>query len=327
MRNLSTDEVRAIFAAAGCELLGEYKKCGVPVDYRCCCGRVGVITLDKMRRRLTTGGGCKHCGHKEWTEKEDEFLRSHYGKVPRQFLLKLLPGATYHDVKNRAYKLGLSGNKSLVLSQARIGKGRKYEIDFGFFDVVDSLRSYWAGFIAADGNLNESRHRLAIRLAEKDRLHLELFRQTVGYTGPLYEVAAYGKSGPQVLLQCHGVQSWLVRLKENYCLTPRKSLTLQPPVSLDEDNSLAFIIGYIDGDGCISVDVPSVQIVGTNDVLCWIKMWFDRLCPSMNRRYAVVRPNKNVFGYKVAGQRASYILRRLNKIVVPKLERKWRQVL
>lgn len=330
MKNLTTKEVGDIFAEAGCELLSEYKRCDEPLFYRCKCGREGKITLDKLRRRLRTGSGCKYCKSKLWNDLEDECLRTHYGKVPRKQLLDLLPGVTYHDIKNRAYKLGLKGNVSLVQSKARTGKGRKYAINFSFFDTIDPLRSYWAGFIAATGDLNEDRSRLAIRLSELDREHLELFKETVGYTGQIFDLPANGKGVQQILLQCHGVQKWLDYLRINYFLTPRKSFTLQPPTEIDEENSLAFIAGYIDGKGNISIaeGVVTLQILGTQDMLCWIKVWFDRLCPSVSRRYAVVRPDRvdGVFKYTISGGRANYLLRRIKALDVPKLVRKWKQV-
>lgn len=330
MKNLTTKEVGLLFLGAGCELLSEYVRCDLPVNYRCVCGVEGEITLDKFRRRLKNGSGCKYCKSKKWSALEDECLRTHYGKIPRKQLLDLLPGVTYQDIKNRAYKLGLKGNVSLVQSQARSGKGRKYSINFSFFDKIDPLRSYWAGFIAATGDLNEERSRLSIRLLEADKDHLELFKETVGYTGQIFDLPVSGTSSPQVLLQCHGVQKWLDCLRKNYFLTPRKSLTLQPPIEIDEENSLAFIAGYIDGKGKISSieDNFSLQITGTQDMLCWMKVWFDRLCPSVSRRFAVVRPvgKDGTYRYTITGHRASYLLRRLKGLSVPKLVRKWKQV-
>lgn len=330
MKNLTTKEVSVIFSEAGCELLDEYERCDKAMSYRCKCGKEGTISLDKLRRRIKAGSGCKYCKSKFWSALEDECLRTHYGKVPRKQLLELLPGVTYTDIKNRAYRLGLKGNVSLVQSKARSGKGRKYSINFSFFDTIDPLRSYWAGFIAATGDLNEDRSRLSIRLSVVDREHLELFKETVGYTGQIFDLPVSGNGNPQILLQCHGVQKWLDYLRINYFLTPRKSFTLQPPTEIDEENSLAFIAGYIDGKGSIVMTegVTTLHILGTQDMLCWIKVWFDRLCPSVSRRYAVVRPDRvdGLFKYTVTGGRANYLLRRIKGLEVPKLVRKWKQV-
>lgn len=327
MRNLSHTEVAEFFANFGCVLLSEYKKCDIPVDYICRCGRKGQITIDKFRRRVKSNDGkCRYCSVKNWTTQEDNVLIQHYGISPRQLILDLLPGVSYVEIKNRAYKLNLTGNRSLVLRKARVGKGRKYKYDEDFFDDVNLISSYWAGFIAAEGNINDVRHRIAIKLGDKDRKHLENFVTTVGYTGTIYQIAAKGRSKPQVLLHINGASRWVSSLRDNYCVTARKSLTLQPPIDLEEQNSIAFIIGYIDGRGCISVDGDSLQLVGTNDLLCWIKMWFDRWCPSMQRRMAVVRPSGMHFRYSISGKRSAYLLNKMNLVDVPKLKRKWERI-
>lgn len=323
MKKLSTQEVFDIFLDYGCELLSEYERSDVPMTYRCKCGVTGKISLDKMRRRIKSGHGCKFCNSNIWNSDEDEILRLNYGKIPRVDLLVKLPGKTYHDIKNRASKLKLVGNISLVQSQARAGKGRKYSINFDYFDNINLQTSYWAGFIAAVGDLSDERKRISLRVAKCDRMHLELFRETVGYTGKIHELS------DQVLIQCHGVGKWIEKLQKNYFITPRKGATLQPPTEIDEDNSLAFICGYIDGKGKIklSEDKLVLEIFGTQDVLCWIKVWFDRLCPSVSRRYAVVRPDrKHQFRYVLGGHRAGYLLRRLSKMEIPRIVRKWKQV-
>lgn len=321
MKKLTTDQVRLIFFSFDCELLSEYTRCDLPVSYRCKCGEEGMISLDKLRKRKS---GCKFCRTRKWSELEDECLRLNYGKMPRKKLLELLPGVSLQDIKSRAFGLGLKGDVSFVQKQARVGKGRKYDIDFSFFDIIDSVRCYWAGFIAAIGDLNDDRSRLALRVNKIDLCHLERFREVVGYTGKLHEL------DNQVLLQCHGVSGWLDNLNRNYFLTPRKSSTLQPPIELDEDNSLAYIVGYIDGKGEIKIsdDGLVLELYGTQDMLCWIKVWFDRLCPSVSRRYAVVRPCRSgvLYKYFVTGFRAGYLLRRLNSLEIPRLERKWKQV-
>jgi hypothetical protein len=324
MKNLLPLEVKKIFEDSGCVLLDEYNKSNISMSYICKCGERGIITLDEFRRRLKTNGGCKSCkDYKLWSKEEDDCLKSLYGKVPRQQILDCLCDKNYNDLKNRAYKLGLQGNRSFVQSQARKGKGRKHQINFIFFDVVDSLRSYWAGFIAANGNINEDRKRLVIGSDRKDKLHLESFKEAVEYTG---ETSC---SGSQVSLQFHGVENWLEKLSKNYCLTARKHLTLQPPVELDEENSLSFIIGYIDGKGCsIHADKEfSIYLTGTNDMMCWIKTWFDIWCPSIQRRSAsVILDKKGHYRYTVSGKRADYLLRKMKRTSVPKLVRKWKQV-
>lgn len=321
MKKLSTELVKKIFSDSGCELLGEYVKCNEPLDYVCSCGTRGFITLEKFRSRINRGGGCKRCNRHQWSDDEDNYLRDNYGKIPRKDIMEKIPGISYNDLKNRAYLLGLTGNRSEVQKKCRL-RFRQYDLDLSYFDEIAKDCSYWAGFVATYGNLNKSRNSLSLRLDSIYEDHLRLFCSNVGYTGKLHEI-----DGNYVLLQFHGVSNWLEKLEKNYLITEKKYNNLMPPIDLDEINSLSYIIGYIDGYGKLSVDDEYIWISGTHDVLCWIKTWFDKISPSIQRRYAVVRPYKNgSFIYKISGGRALYILRRLNEIEVPKMVFKWKKV-
>lgn len=58
---LSPDEVRALFEAAGCELLDNYLNSGTPVKYRCSCGTISRISFSNFRK----GSRCFECGKKK----------------------------------------------------------------------------------------------------------------------------------------------------------------------------------------------------------------------------------------------------------------------
>lgn len=80
--------------------------------------------------------------HPKWTVVEDEILRRHYRNLPLTKLIPLLPNRTASAIKNRA----------AALDVMREGN-RRYRVDDGFFSHPNPLCSYWAGFIAADGNI------------------------------------------------------------------------------------------------------------------------------------------------------------------------------
>ena len=88
---------------------------------------------------------------------------------------------------------------------------------------------------------------------------------------------------------------------------------------------MAYIVGYIDGDGCISHDKSRIQLIGTKSVLEWIKSWFDCWClPSGKRKCAVVTNRGKYYLYGVSGYRAKYLISKMLALDVPMLERKWK---
>lgn len=67
---------------------------------------------------------------------------------------------------------------------------RRFFVDETYFDEIDSEeKAYWLGFIYADGYIRErkSGKSLEIKLAVKDKKHLELFREHLKSTHKITE--------------------------------------------------------------------------------------------------------------------------------------------
>jgi len=45
---------------------------------------------------------------REWTAEEDAIMEKYYGRVPRDLLLKHLPGREWHQIQNKASREGLT---------------------------------------------------------------------------------------------------------------------------------------------------------------------------------------------------------------------------
>lgn len=147
-----------------------------------------------------------------------------------------------------------------------------------FFAEPNLENSYWAGFIAADGNVWQPPGRslvLSIGLQRRDGAHLEELQKSIG-AGKLYQIDTfdekYGKVRERSEYQLYS-NKICSDLEMNFNITPKKSLTLEPP-ELTDDNALAYIAGYIDGDGSygLSGARPRIYIRGTYDILSWIAL-------------------------------------------------------
>lgn len=266
-----------------------------------------------------------------WIPMEDEVLRKHYGLVKIESLELLLPAHPRGSIYKRAQKLNLKGNPSLA--------ARRYEVDRTFFSSESLLSCYWAGFIAADGNIGKG-NSVRITLARKDRNHLEVFKNDVGYSGPIKDRVSRPTNKrptrpvkPYSCVVIWGVAEWVDVLYRRYNITPRKSLTLQPPTSLRLWDALAFITGYIDGDGSIHWSpnhggkIFRLKIVGTRRVLRWIYNTFKNLIPRQQWRKVKIGLTNNYPSLTFGGQRAIRICQILNGIPqLPRLHRKWSRV-
>lgn len=243
--------------------------------------------------------------------------------------------------KELAYKLGLT----LYAVQSRVNslglkKGsRKYECNLSFFEKPNDNNSYWAGFIAADGTIRAKQNQITLHLSSKDVEHIKRFCVDIEYNGPIknrkvkkkkntkYKKSEYFSSGVDLC----GANKNIKYLNENYNISNNKSLTLKPPNNLSLSNKEAFIKGLIDGDGSILLGKNGrieLSIVGTYEILSYIKEYFDVLVPSKTKhnpkvRYRKDRTKNNHCTYKVTGFRAYKILNLLKSRNTPELKRKW----
>ena len=249
-----------------------------------------------------------------WTKNETDILLSMFGKMPYQSIADLLPGRTWTMVRNKANILGLTKNSNL---------GRKYSANKSFFSIPNILNCYWAGFIAADGNV--SRNKLSVKLKPDDGHHLEQLIKDLEYTGVVFQ---YPKSS-QIQITC---QEIVDDLKINFNIVERKSKILEPPNLVNETLIKSFILGLIDGDGSViiykSTKKPVIVLYGTRLVLEWMKSYVDTWTTKSNYKKAEVNQiQKHLHSYKVCGKRAKEVGKILSSIKVPKLNRKWQPMI
>jgi len=146
------------------------------------------------------------------------------------------------------------------------------EVDHAFFSKVTPLSSYIAGFIAADGCIVNDRV-LQVSVNVKDQVHLQKMLKHMKSNANL----GYGKDNTaKFSIPSTQIAADLLR---HYNITPRKSLTLEPPNITGKDNIKAFISGYIDGDGCFRYGSRSkdgnwkylvLEVIGTRRFLEWM---------------------------------------------------------
>ncbi len=186
-----------------------------------------------------------------------------------------------------------------------------------YFDEPNLENSYWAGFLAADGNVDPRGNRIRLNLAEKDRSHLEKFNKCTSYGGKVYYVVRERRQN-QVRCDYHSSR-WASDLRY-WNVLPQKTLSLLPP-PITGDLALAYIVGYIDGDGSFGRTKDKygylrLTIVGTKEVNEWI------------REILGVRGYlghiSNVTRLCLGNKQSNEIRDRLLRLHVPRLDRKWK---
>jgi len=145
----------------------------------------------------------------------------------------------YNHFKRRLFSFSRSKNWKCIDCRNLYHPSRKYDVDYTFFEIPNILNSYFAGLLAADGNIAKNRNNIKITL--KNTLSelnlLNEFKQNCKYTGKLFHVirGMYKYVGLSICSK-----QWVLNLWDNFNIGPAKSLTICPP-NLVGDNAIAFI--------------------------------------------------------------------------------------
>lgn len=210
------------------------------------------------------------------------------------------------------------------------GKVKKYSLNDDFFSDK-SLRSvYYAGFIAADGNISSKYPQLTIAVSSKDKEFLSNLQHDINSTYSIHEGIQRGEF-PYCSI-CYTSDKICNDLKELYGIIPNKSLILNPPVNLSSKQKDCFIMGLIDGDGSIMLSKNAdkqkrlvISCVGTIEMMSFVKARFEEILGESTSNLYVRNSEKNYCSYSIGDKKARIIFKYFmdNYPNIPAMYRKW----
>lgn len=185
---------------------------------------------------------------------------------------------------------------------------RIYSIQEDYFKNIETEeQAYWLGFLSADGYVHEERGEITLELQENDKEHIQKFAKAIQSNKPLMEIRC-GENKEflhyRFTIKCRKMVDDL----KKYNVCQRKSLTFTPP-ELPEDFVPYWILGYMDGDGCIYGAKGRVKInfVGTLATLQFIKTFFssfNQICLEHNCQ--------NTYSFTLEVAKSETFLREMN---------------
>jgi len=212
---------------------------------------------------------------------------------------------------------------------------KKYSVNIDFW-IPNPISCYWAGFSAADASINKHSlncYNYRLEIANSDIQHLEQFKKDTEFDGPIKTSLRRN-----TFLHSRVIISepkWIFDLQKYYNIIPNKTLRLGPPNLNDEYLKFCYLIGYIDGDGCINFDQKrnrlTIKIISSSFHSI---SWCHDLIYNKFKNASLTKKTNNYrlssYGYPsldVNGLRAAVIFDYLSKFDLPKLKRKWQQPL
>jgi transposase len=126
---------------------------------------------------------------------------------------------------------------------------RKYDLNVSYFNKIDSeQKAYWLGFITADGGIVNSR--LTIKLATKDKSHLEKFVAELETDQPIFDTISDRKGTLTASSYICISSKLIVNDLKKYGIIPNKSLR-EVYYNCSSDLQRHYLRGLFDGDGSI----------------------------------------------------------------------------
>ena len=197
----------------------------------------------------------------------------------------------YNKLKN-IHKVAKNFNVSItpikrILSEHGLDiSNRRYCVDDSYFDKIETEeKSYWLGFLYADGYIRErkSGNSLEMKLSIRDREHLEKFRYSIGSNHVIKESfnKVKYKSGFSESHMCHLAiySTRLVDSIKKLGIHSKKTFSIEIP-ELPSELMNHFVRGYFDGDGSFSFN-PKKYKTHTS-IVCASKKFRDGLIEILN---------------------------------------------
>lgn len=234
---------------------------------------------------------------KIWDEKSINYLVLNYEKTDKGELIKTL-NRSWSSIQNKSFLLELTRETANANSLKLINESNE--------------AYYWLGFIMADGHFNTNKQ-LQINLANKDLEHLKKFADFVEYNGVLKK--------PSISINYNKINEWLV---DKFDISNNKTYKPCSLNKIDGDIFFSFIIGFVDGDGCISKK-------GNLAIKCH-KSWLDNLNQMAsfltNGVYNKGRINSEGLAIVqiTTTEDMKKIKQKINELNLPILNRKWERI-
>ena len=234
-------------------------------------------------------------------QRNDEIKKDYINDFPMSELVKIY-GLHRSTIQSILKRLGVSlhRNRSFIVCNRKL------------FSEYTNSSCYWAGFILADGNIRKDRNSLQIKLAIKDKNHLDKFLNSIS-CNEFNKVKTYlNTKNPYVSLTI-SLDEFKRDLDRNFSITPNKTYIACVSHKIPRNILKHFIRGYIDGDGSITkTTVRALSIVGTVGVLTSIASFFKDIynikLKSKNDSPPICNLKNNVGAISYSGENAKKIL-------------------
>lgn len=195
---------------------------------------------------------------------------------------------------------------------------RAIKVNDNYFSELNFENSYYLGFVAADGTVRKDSNEIKITICNEDESYLLEMINRMNYQGRLHYLEK--TKAVEYRFSSRQIKEDLAK----YSIIPRKTyngITIQ---NIPDKYKLAFIKGYYDGDGSVSINKNtkqvSVKIVShTEEILKEFQEVIKQKCDI----YINTRDNHILYSLEFSTLPALDFLKELYSLNTPYLQRKY----
>ena len=251
--------------------------------------------------------------------------------------LRWLSSKTTLDIAAAA--LGISRSAAIGLQRSHgiefatpAGWGKRVGRHDAFSDPIDLHANYWAGFIAADGNLRGSNIKICLHV--RDEQHLQRFMRFISYRGHLsYSIkrpTSPTRSGERaawgIYCECAFASSTCSeQLLNTWGVEPQKVFRPFDRLPSDESARAAFLCGIIDGDGCRAIHGALSIATVSPEAARALSGVADQVCAASGLPFdsAQVSQYGSCSSVRLSKRSSEIVRQRVIELALPCMSRKW----
>lgn len=205
---------------------------------------------------------------------------------------------------------------------------RKKSVDDTYFSNIDTVNKAWMmGFIAADGTIRKNENAIKIGLSTVDREILEKIKAEIKIERPIYDSVT--QNGFAISELCWSSYQQKQDLSKYGIVNNKTYLPIYLPNFNNHELTLAFILGYFDGDGSFSVSKDGKYVrfrlcAHRNELLKDIGEYLKRI---YGATYSLSKDNRGLYELSISTTFALSILHDMYALNSLRLDRKYRKYL
>ena len=185
-----------------------------------------------------------------------------------------------------------------------------------FSQIVTEEDAYWLGFITADGYISEDNNWLDIHIGEIDLEHLKKFLRYMNFTEEeipkvIHQGIGGAKTKDNIVYNAVICGKQLIQNLKQYGLTQGKSGKEIPYQCATIDLEKAYIRGLWDGDGCIRSTQYGVSLVGSQQILEYVRNFLANQLGWVDYKEKYIHPHGVIYKLEFGGKNISQMIVKL----------------